>query len=207
MEQVGTRTAGWALVGSAAASLLVMGHHPTSAHAGVLNVAVHGILIALAAVAAYGFLHWSRLRGLDRPAVAAALIAYLLAMFGGIGAATINGFVITALVHGHGQGAGGADVHRLAWEANQALAQLGVVAAGAAYMLWSLDLLRAGASRAEKAVGLAGLLLGGVPVALLAAGMIGMDLRGGLIVYGAQWAWMALVGLLMLAMSRLAPVQ
>jgi hypothetical protein len=200
MERTGTHVAGWALVGSAAAALLAMSHHPTHLGQGALSGWVHGVLIALSAVIAYGFLHWSRLRGLDRPAVAAALVAYGVALFGGIGAATINGFVLPAFPHGHG----GGEAHQLAGAANQALAYLGVVATGAAYALWSLDLLRPRGTRAEKLVGAVGLVAALVPLALLAAGVLRMNMAGALIVYGSQWAWMALVGLLMIAAGRRA---
>jgi hypothetical protein len=192
-----------ALVGSAAAALLAMSHHPTQLHEGELSRAVHGALIALSVVIAYGFLHWSRLRGLDRPAVAAASVAYAVGLFAGIGAAVLDGFVATALAHG--EGAGG-EVRRFMWATNQALAYMGATAVGAAYALWSVDLLRPGGARLEKAVGLAGLAAGLVPLALLAAGVARMsNVSGALLIYGVQWGWMALVGLLMLSLSRRVP--
>jgi len=198
-HRTGTRTAGWALVGAAAAAGLAMSHHPTRLDQGALSGAVHGVLIALSVTIAYGFLHWSRLRGLDRPAVAAGLVAYAVALFGGVGAATINGFVLPAFPHGHGAGG---EAHQLAGAANQALAYLGAVATGLAYALWSLDLLRPGGTRVEKLVGAAGLVAAAVPLALLAAGVLRMNMTGALAVYAVQWAWMATIGLLMLAKSR-----
>lgn len=200
MAQEGTRAAGFALVGSAAVTLLAMSHHPTSAHAAAAGRIVHGVLIAMAAPAAYGFLHWSRIRGLGRPAVAAGLVTYMVALFGHVGAALINGFVVTALAH---EGGAAGDVHPLAWEANQALAGLGVFATGTAYVLWSLDLLRRGGGW-ERLVGATGLLLGQVPPALLGVGLLRMNLHGATIIYGAEMLWMALVGLLMLATARRA---
>jgi hypothetical protein len=195
MDRTGTQTAGGALMGSAAMMVLAMSHHPSSAHAGALNMGVHGLLIALAGVSAYGFFHWARLRGLDRPAVAAGLVAYMIALFGHLGAATINGFLVTALVH-HGDADAG--VHQLAWNANQALAGIGVFAASAAYLLWSVDLLRRGGTLHERGLGIAGLIAGAVPVLLLGTGLLRMNLGGALIVYGIHWVWMALVGLLMI---------
>lgn len=199
MDRTGTRAAGWALVSVAAAAALAMSHHPTSAHDGGLNMGIHGLLIALTGVGAYGFLQWSRLRGLDQPEVAAGLIAYLIAMFGHLGAATIDGFVVTALAHGDGAGAEGLP---LAYAANQALARVGVFGASAAYLLWSTELLRRGPGGWERAVGVAGLAAGAVPVLLLATGVLRMNLSGALIIYGLQWGWMALVGLLMLRGGR-----
>lgn len=203
MDRMGTRTAGWALVGAAAAALLAMSHHPTHLHQVALSNAVHGVLIVLTVLTAYGFRHWSRLRGMDRPAVAAAWVAYAVGLFGGIGAALLNGFVAPSLPHGHGAGG---EVHQLVWATNQALAYLGAIATGVAYALWGLDLLRPGGGRMEKLAGLAGLVAGLVPLALLAAGLAGMkSVAGALTIYGVQWTWMALVGLMMLSWSRRAP--
>jgi ABC-type uncharacterized transport system permease subunit len=67
LDRAGTRAAGWALVVAAAATMVFMAHHPTSAHDGARNQFVHGVLIALTAVGAYGFLHWSRIRGSSGP--------------------------------------------------------------------------------------------------------------------------------------------
>ena len=194
MADTGTKLAGWTLVGASAATMLVMSHHPTSAHQGTLNQLVHGAMIALTGATAFGFFHWSRLRGLARPSVSAGLIAYGIALFGHIGAALMNGFVLTALVH---DGAGDGAWHALVWEMNQALARLGAFATGAAYAFWSLDLLRRG-DAIERVVGVLGLLAGLVPPALLAAGVLTMNLAGALIVYGTAMAWMAVVGLMML---------
>jgi hypothetical protein len=185
-------------VAAAAATMLFMAHHPTSAHDGAHNQIVHGVLITLTGLSAYGFLHWSRMRGLERPAVAAALVAYGIGLFGHVGAALISGFVVTALAH---DGGAGPDAHLLAFEFHRALAQLGAVAAGAAYALWSVDLIRRGRG-AERALGLAGLAAGLVPTGLLIAGMLRMNLAGATIVYGVQLAWMAALGLLMLSASR-----
>lgn len=199
MDKVGTRTAGGAMVLAAAAALLAMSHHPTHIHEGELNKAVHGVLIALSMMIFYGFLHWSRLRNLDRPAVAAALVAYSVGVFGGIDAAVVDGFVVVELAHAGGVGGEGFVFARAL---NQALAYLGAIAIGTAYSLWGVDLLRPGGGRIEKLTGAAGLVAGLVPLALLAAGLLRMNTGGALIVYGVQWAWMALVGLLMLAASR-----
>jgi hypothetical protein len=95
----------------------------------------------------------------------------------------------------------GPGAHLLASEVHQALAQLGAVAAGAAYALWSIDLIRRGRG-AERVLGLAGLAAGIVPTGLLIAGVLRMNLAGATIVYGVQLAWMAGLGLLMLSASR-----
>ncbi|HYD12433.1 MAG TPA: hypothetical protein VEC11_06270 [Allosphingosinicella sp.] len=183
------RAAGIALTGAAGLGMLAMAHHPSSLHAGALVGIVHGAMILFAAMLAFGFTHYARRRGLGRPAVLAGLVAFAIGTFASIGAAIVNGFAAPALA---AEGAGHDALHIL-WAVNQALARLGVVAVGAAYLCWSLDLWRQ-----SKPVALLGLLAGGVPALLLAGGWIGMHLHAAILVYGAQFLWAILVGWLLL---------
>lgn len=189
--ELGDRIAGTALIAAGAAAALAMAHHPTSAH-NALNGPVHGAMIALVAVLGFGFLHFARRRGLDRPAVLAGLTGYAVSLFAHVGAATTNGFVLPALARG-GHAAVSHDVVELAWASNQALAGLGVFATGAAYLLWGADLLGRRGWEA-RAVGALGIAAGVVPAALLATGALRMDVSGALIVYLAHLGWAALVG-------------
>ena len=198
MELAEGRAAGWALILSAGMTVAAMGHHPVHAQAAAANNIVHGLLIGLAGLAAFGFLHWSLIRGLSRPAVAAGLVAYLLATLANVGAAIINGFVVVALAKAGGSSP---ELNRFAWETNQALAGLGVFATGAAYGLWSIDLLRRGASL-ERTVGLAGLVFGLAPPVLIVTGILRMNLTGALLIYAAQMMWMASLGLLVLKLAK-----
>lgn len=184
------RIAGAALIAAAAISMLAMAHHPTSAHAGTIGGVVHGTMIVLVAITAFGFAHVVLRRGLERPAMLAGSIAYGIGVVANIGAATINGFVVPALAAG---GDVGADVFAFAWEANQALAVLGVFATGAAFVCWSFDFLGRPGTEA-KIIGVAGLLAGIVPALLIAGGWIGMNVTGAFALYGAHAAWAALVG-------------
>lgn len=191
-------SAGAALLAAALLAVLAMAHHPANADAGAIGGIVHGAMIALAALLAFGFAHFSLRRGLDRPTILAGLIAYGTSLFAHIGAATINGFAVPALAAREGVGH---DLFQFAWELNQALADLGAFATSAAYVLWSFDFLgRPG--RETRAIGLAGLLAGTVPAVLLATGFLRMDLSGAMTVYAVQAAWAALVGL-HVARSRL----
>ena len=113
------RIAGAALIAAAASSVLAMAHHPTSAHGGALGAIVHGVMIVLLAVTAFGFAHFAIRRGLGRPAMLAGLVAYGLCGFGHVGAATIGGFVVPALA-ARGDDSVGHDIFLLAWESNQA---------------------------------------------------------------------------------------
>jgi hypothetical protein len=102
----------------------------------------------------------------------------------------INGFAAPALV-AHGAAHEAVD---LLWAVNQALAKLGVIGIGAAYMLWSLDLWRQ-----SRVVALLGLLAGGIPALLLIGGWIGMHVTAAILVYAAQLLWAALIGWLLLS--------
>ena len=189
--RAGDRAAGIVLIAAAAASMIAMAHHPSSFHAGAVIGIVHGVMILVVGTMLYGFSHFARRRGLARPAVLAGLVAYAIASAANVGAATINGFVAPALASD--EPAMHHDLFAFAWAANQALAGLGVVAVGAAYALWSLDLLRT-----NKLLAALGLLAGGVPAVLLIGGWIGMTLLAAVAVYAGQALWAALVGWLML---------
>jgi hypothetical protein len=194
----GDRAAGLALIGAAAVSMLAMAHHPTSLRAGATIGIVHGVMILVVGAMLYGFSHFARRRGLRRPAVLAGLVAYGIGAAANIGAATISGFVAPALA-GH-ESALHHDLFAFAWAANQALAGLGVAAVGAAYALWSLDLLRT-----NRLLAALGLLAGGVPALLLIGGWIDMHLHAAIMVYAAQALWAVLVGWLMLRGGPGAP--
>jgi hypothetical protein len=187
----GDRAAGIVLIAAAAASMLAMAHHPTSYRAGAMIGIVHGVMILVVGAMLYGFSHFARRRGLGRPAVLAGLVAYAVGMAAGTGAATVNGFIAPALA-AH-EPAVSRDLFVLAWEANQALAKLGVVAVGVAYALWSLDLWRT-----SRPIAALGMLAGGVPAVLLVGGWIDMHLHAAILVYAGQALWAALVGWLML---------
>jgi hypothetical protein len=175
---------------AAAGTVFGMAHHPTHASAGFMIQIVHGVLLTFAALTAFGFATFVAARGL-RPIVLAGTICYAFALFGHLGAAMIDGFVVPALA---GRGANvGRDMFLLTWEMNQAFAGLGVIAAGFAILLWSLDFLgrRSGETRAIGALGLAA---GGAPAALLLSGAIGMNVTGAMLAYSAHAAWGAAVG-------------
>jgi hypothetical protein len=196
------RIGGAALIAAAGGTVLAMAHHPVGAHSGALGPAVHAAMIAFLALTAFGFAAFAAARGPARPKILAGIILYALALFGHVGAATINGFVVPALA-GRGPGAVDHDIFLLAWEANQALAKLGVIASSLAFLFWSLDFL--GRSGVEaRAIGMVGLAAGILPPALLLAGMIDMDVAGAFLAYAAQAAWGVCVGL-HLVRRRAAP--
>jgi drug/metabolite transporter (DMT)-like permease len=187
------RTAGGALIVAGVGVAMMMAHHPVAVHdAGerARNAFVHGALIALLGMASWGFAHMAVRRGLDRPAPLAGLIAWSIALFANIGAATINGFATPAIA---ARGNIGPDVFAFAWELNQALARLAVVATGLAYLLWAHGwMLRP--SWWPRLVGVHGVIFGLVPIILLATGM-SMNVAGATTIYSMHALWMALAGL------------
>jgi hypothetical protein len=190
------RIAGGALIAGALLSVLTMAHHPDHIDPGGLVGIVHGAMLVLMTVTAFGFAHFALRRGVARPAILAGLIAYLVSLVAHIGAGTINGFVVPALA-AHGAALSGHDVFLLAWESNQALARLGVFATAAAFTFWSIDFLRRPGLE-PKAIGGIGLAAGLVPAALLATGAINMHVAGAFAAYAAFAVWGTLVGLHMI---------
>jgi hypothetical protein len=188
------RVAGFGLCGAAAATVLAMSHHPTDMHGSSGGGDfVHGTMIVLLALIAAGLLHFAQRRGLDRLWILAGAVAYAMSFVAHVGAGTLNGFVAPALA-ARGPEAVGHEVFLLVWEANQALARIGVYATGAAYALWSLDFLRRGDAM-NRLTGAVGLVCGLLPAILLFTGMVSMNVRGALAVYAAHAAWAALVGI------------
>ncbi|MCW3846078.1 hypothetical protein OF829_02435 [Sphingomonas sp. LB-2] len=185
------RIAGGILVAASLASVLMMTHHPSDAHDYAMGQFVHGAMITIVGAMTLGLIQFARVLGLDRLTVLAGLIAYGIALFGDVGAAVIDGFVVTNLV---ARGVEDRDVFALAWEANQALARLGVVATGVAFMLWSIRPVTRG-GWAGKAIGALGIVAGLAPMVLLGTGLMNMHLHGAILIYGGQAAWMALAGL------------
>lgn len=190
-----TRIGGWTLVAAAGATILGMAHHPVGLQTGLGQI-VHGAMIVIIVAMAFGFATFVADRGAGRATMLAGAIAYALAAFAGIGAGLINGFIAPAMAVTAEPV--GNDIFELAWAANQTLAWTGVIATGAAYLLWSGDFLWR-PHLYSKAVGLLGIAAALVPAGLLFAGVLRMNVTGAFIVYAMQAAWAALVGLHLLA--------
>ena len=186
------RIAGGALIAGSLLSVFVMAHHPQHVDPNGIVGLVHGAMITLMSVIAFGFAHFALRRGVAQPAILAGLIAYFIGVVADLGAGTTNGFIVPALA-AHGPALTSRDVFLLAWEANQALARLGVFATAAAFTFWSIDFLRRPGLE-PKAIGALGLLAGLVPAGLLATGMTDMHVAGALMAYAAFALWGAIVG-------------
>lgn len=183
------------MIAAALGVVVAMSYHPSGIHGGPLGGMVHGGMIGLLSILTWCFIMFCIDRGAGRPLICAGLIAYAISLFAHIGAATINGFVVPALASPAAPPVDH-DLFRLAWHSNQALAKLGVYMTGAAYVLWSIDLLQDD-SKAAKIVGALGLAAGGAPAVLLASGALRMDVAGAFVIYAAHMGWSAMVGLMM----------
>ena len=186
-----TRNGGLALAVGAVVSIAMMTIHPSSPHAGGVGGIVHGgMMLALGALL-LGFVAFALNRGPSTPVIAG-LIAFAVGAGAHILAATINGFAVPALA-AWPTGAPGHDVFLLAWQLNQALAALGIVATGIAFIAWAIDL-----RRDHRWLAAAGATTGAVPAALLLGGIITLDIHGALLAYGLHGLWALALGIIML---------
>lgn len=197
------KLAGIALLVGAAANVFLMLHHPTNAQAQALPP-THAALLVIYCLTAAGLLHFCIARGLSRFAMTAGLIAYLVSFFGNVGAGLINGLITPRLLT-QGEEVASIDVLAFAWAANQTLAAMAIIAGGVALVLWGADLVR-DRSVQSRMLGLAGIVLGTLPAALLMSSVIEMDVPGATLSYGFHAGWAGLVGL-SLILRRVKPVE
>lgn len=197
------------------ASLLeVMGmmHHPTVqtsdiaqaveeiARFSTLSAVVHGALITLMLLIAYGLVDFADRRGFRHPLIRAGAIAYGCGVLVMIGAGLVSGFIITGLASlvPHTTPTD-LQINRqlllLCRVLNQSCANFAVVAMSAGIVCWSLDLWAASGSR--RAVGVLGCVVGVVPAFALIFGKIHLDVSGMTEVVIVQAAWNVAVAVLM----------
>lgn len=189
------RDGGIALMAGAIASIVLMMNHPSGAHGGPAGPIVHGgMMLALTAML-FGFTAFVLGRGARTPPIIG-LIAAAVSLAAHIAAATINGFTVPVMATWHG-GTPGHDVFLLAWLLNQALAGVGLFATGLAYLCFAFEV-----RREQPLVAGLGALCGVVPAALLAAGVIKLDVHGALLAYGLHGLWALLLGGTMWRASR-----
>ena len=214
-----SRMAGTVIAGASVLSVLLMFRHPSvGSHAMADVIAevaakaatdrfVHGGLIALMGALLFGFVDLSRLLGLRRPPVRAALIAYAVGTGSMMGAALISGFVVPDLASRYASASdaeleGFRGLAILSAIGNQTLAHFGVAAMSVAVFLWSLALLCG--PRAVRGVGALGLLVAAGPVVALLAGVIDLRVTGMTIVVGCQTLWNLAVSVPMVSRRLLA---
>lgn len=185
------RRQGMLLAAVAVLSVLAMAHHPTGVSGeGSGGDLVHGLLMLLLFATTLPLISFARLQGLGHLAVLAGLLAWGLALAGHLGAGTINGFLVPALVQS------GLEDHALlafSWTLNQTLARLGVYASALSAVCWGVHLALSG-GLFQRGVGAVMLLAGGASIAILYSGHLGMDLAGAQWLYGLQALWLTLLG-------------
>lgn len=191
----------------------VHSHHPQSfieemtgiAH---VNNIVHGSLMANMGLLVLGLIGVCDRLGWHRLLVRGGFVAYVMGAIGGMFAAIVNGFVVGALVSG---AAGDADADTVMERLRPALdalhltgemcSRLFVVAACAAALLWSWAMFMRGG--AMRTIGVIGIVAGALPLILLVAGHLHMDVHGfGLFVLMQAIWYIAVASLLIRARVR-----
>lgn len=198
------RFAGGVLLVAAVFTVIAMAHHPTGHAAGTsaggmtLGGFIHATMIILLAANLWGLIVFSARQGLSAWMIAG-VVAYATSFVGNLLAAMTNGFIVPAVVASVDHTKSG-DLFALLWESNQAFASLGVYTASAAYLIWSVCLVR-NELTGNKIVGGLGILVGLAPAGALFIGAISMNVHGALLAYGAHAAWIGAVGIQMLRRS------
>ena len=211
-----TRPVGIALMVAALLEVAVMMHHPTARmpemaqtianlrEMASLSAWVHGLLIGLMLVCLHGLTEFSLWRGIRRPPIRAALIAYAFGVVAMIMATTVSGFV-TAEVAARLPATTATDLSvagglfTLCGVLTRTMANLATMLMSAAIVIWSLDLFRP--AWFERVLGVLGMALGAWTVVALATGALQLDVHGMLLVVVLQSVWVAGVGLLLVKAS------
>lgn len=191
------RLAGAALFSCTTLSIVAMGHHPSNFAQGALVNIVHGAMLVVVVLTLSGFAYFASGRGLNRFGVLAGLVIYAAGAVANILAATINGFAVVDVAR---RGASD-DVFAFAWALNQAFAYGAVYATSVAFALWGVDLVARERGWARW-LGVAGLVAGIVPAAMLAGMAVRMDVAGAFTIYALQSTFAALVGIYLLRGRR-----
>lgn len=195
------RVAGIVLLVVAVLTIVAMAHHPTGLEPGDTSGGmsfggfIHATMLVLLSATLWGLTVFAIRQGLGGWMLAG-IVAYGISFIGNLIAGLVNGFVVPAVAARVDHAASG-DLFILLWQTNQAAAQLGIYAASAAFILWSVFLLGRKMA-ADLVVGSLGLIAALVPAVGLFTALITMNVDGALLAYGVQSAWTGLVGLQML---------
>lgn len=198
-EHAGTQTglAGALLAGSALLAAVLMLHHPSGEdHASLMTPIVHGglqgLLMVQLAMAAWILRDqgWTLLAILG-------LVFFAAGQFAAIGAATINGFVVPAVM-AEGYGSLEPGIGRFAWEFNQALARFGVITVGSGIAVFAAFYWGVGA----RILSGTGVAIGVLTAGAIVSGLLTMNLHGAMIVYVSQSAWLVFWGVWVFRYSR-----
>jgi hypothetical protein len=164
---------------------------------------VHGAVIALAIAIAYGFAIFALRRGLQLPGVVLGIVAFTFGTGAIIGAALIDGFVVSDLAE-RSVGAAPAAVERvvplltLCMSAIDACTMFGLLATAIAALAWAMPLV-ASHDRATRASGIVGCASAVLTTILLASTHGLLEPRDLLLILLAQTLWSACAAFLLLS--------
>lgn len=204
----GLRPAGVLLIALPLLGILVLAHHPTT-HAHDLqdlqqqlaavtmhSRLVHGALILMQCALLYAQLSWLQSRDLRRGLPRAAAVMLALGAIGVIGAALVDGFVVTApAMYPHDDAMRLIAVDQLvrfAVTLNQTLILAGEAATSLGIVLLSLDM--GSLKPLGRAAGIAGVVLGTGTLLALCSGVLTLHLHGMQVLFAAQSAWLLWLG-------------
>jgi hypothetical protein len=199
------RLSGLALIVASAATLLVMGLHPTGAdvlapggtHALPVSVGVHWLALASMPLLFVGSVGMSRRLSLADPLVITALVIESFALVAVMNAAIMSGIVNTGIARaimaaGPDASAGWRLLFNYTGQLNQGFAQVFVVGSSVAIGLWSIAAIRS--HTFARVIGIYGCILAPATILAVLAGGLALDVHGfGLIVL-AQAIWFCSVG-------------
>ena len=177
--------AGVIIAVSAALTIVVLAHHPTTGHrepaaaiADMVRLAatdriVHGTMIAIMGALLFSFCVFSIRRNLRDQTVLAGLVAFAIGTVTLIGAAVLDGFVVPSIATAYAGAPPSAlpaavALLRFCGTTIQAASLLGIVAISLAILLWSIGLLRSAGVR--RTAGIVGVLAAAVPAVVFAVG-------------------------------------
>jgi hypothetical protein len=204
--------AGIVIAACGALAVFAMAHHPsvethTPAEAileigrvGATNQVVHGAMIAIIAALLFGFVVYSLRRGIAKEAVLGGLIAHAIGTAAMIVAATISGFLVSAIAARYATASPNGlqfavQVIAICGQLIQLFGKLGVIGMSLAIVVWSIDLVRL--PRFVRMTGIVGFAAGAFAIGTLVFGAHLTPQTLGAIVLG-QAIWYCAVGALLI---------
>jgi hypothetical protein len=208
-----TRAAGAILIVATIGEIFAMAHHPHPAPADIAALAqeilaiaglaawVHGILIGLMLLIAYGLSEFVLLAGATRPLIRAGTIVYAAGVVLMIGAALVSGFVDAGIVRSLGipPASAGPILQALLMFCgvlNRTCANASAVAMSVGIGCWSIALLRESGLR--RLIGGLGCAVALLPVVGLLSGALHLNVFGMSAVVVVQGVWYVAIALLLL---------
>ncbi len=178
-----SRVAAFVLIFISFTTVVGMANHPQSfSEYGAVGGPLHGALITVAVVALAAFAKFAQMRGLGRFHVLLGLVFLSFGTLANFLAGSIDGYIVPNLL---ADGIADKTLLALCWELNQQMANSAIMASGAAFFIWGLD-IAASRNSTNRVLGALGALSGLLPIILLATDIIDMKTFGAIIAYSIQ---------------------